>query len=515
LVLLLLLAWALSVPLAVVYPLHPDEALYGYWALRIGWGGDPWLASVPVYKPPLLPYLLTIGLALVGRSELSVRLLGLSSGLLMVPLSAALAHSLYHNLWTTAVAAVAVALSPLSLALSSTAFLDPPMVALGLAACLAASRGRTAWAGLLTGLSLAAKQTGLVWLPLVVTLYLIRSLAQSEPPNAPELIEGILLLGGTWLLIVGLVLGWDRVRIVQGAQSFWREGVVGYGGLRLIWPQEIWPRLRRWALTLRHIFAVPDAYGLLVVGLLFLMGRAIVHRFYTVERFIDLLLITFGLVYFLIHWLFAFPVWDRYFMPLVPVLAILGGRLFRFLIDLFQSMIDRLLRRRDAAGILDSGFPSRFLLGDKVLSKARWAIPVLILIALSITSVVYVVHRCDLIGGERATYAGMRDVTAFLRSCAEGSVVYHHWLGWQYHFYLFDAPLFLAYWPTPAWLAQDVMAFGEREPRYIVFPAWESSARVARALTDVGYRLKPVLNAPGYADEVSSFTVYRVESLSN
>ncbi len=503
LVALLLLAWVLRLPLATVHPLHPDEALYGYWALRIGWRGDPWLASVPVYKPPLLPYLLTLGLALAGRSELVVRWLGLSASLLTVSLTAALTQALYRDGWTMIVAAVAVALSPLAITFSATAFLDPPMVALGLAACLAAARGRSGGAGLLAGLSLAAKQTGLVWMPLIVILScsLATSSGGSRLRHAQSDLaaQSFLSLVGGWLVVVGLIFGWDAVRVSQGAQSFWREGIVGYGGVRLIWPQELWPRLAGWAATLRQVFASPVINVLLVIGLPFFVGQAIFRRLDALECFIDLVLIAFGLTYFLIHWLFAFPVWDRYFLPLVPVLALLMARTFHFLLC-----------------------RERFVLGRSLLphvAASAWvAISMLVLIALLIVPAIRVIrdrHNRYHVGGARAIYDGLGEVTAFLQARSEGAVVYHHWLGWQYHFYLFNAPVFLAYWPTPAWLARDVMAFGEREPRYIVFPAWESSARVGRALAQVGYRLTSVLEPSSRVEGASSFTVYRVESLAN
>ncbi len=179
LVALLLLAWALRLPPLLGNRFHPDEALYGYWGLLIGRGWDPWLAAAPVYKPPLLPYLVAGAQALFGNSggnsEFAVRLPGLAAGLLTVPLVAALAYALYRDRWTAAAAAVGVALSPFAILFSATAFTDPPMVALGLAACVAAARGRPGWAGLLAGLAFATKQTGLVWIPLALGVSLVQS----------------------------------------------------------------------------------------------------------------------------------------------------------------------------------------------------------------------------------------------------------------------------------------------------------------------------------------------------
>ena len=471
LVLLLLLAWALRLPPILDNRFHADEALYGYWGLLIGRGQDPWLAAAPVYKPPLLPYLVAGSQALFGNSEFTVRLPGLAAGLLTVPLVVALARAFYCDQWTTAAAAVGVALSPFAILLSATAFTDPPMVALGLAACVAAARGRPGWAGLLAGLSLATKQTGLVWLPLALGVNLI------QIPNPKSQIPKFVLC---FSLVVGLVFAWDGVRGAQGAESFWRLGITGYGGLRLIWPQELWPRLRGWSGLMRYFFVSPVVNGALVVGLPALAWNALTRR--TRESFADLLLISFSLIYLLLHWLWAFPVWDRYLLPLVPILAILLARILALFASYLRSTIGHL----------------------------SFDVYHLILVICHLSFVIFLAHSRYPVGGDHGAYDGIAQVAAFLCHLPEGSVVYQHWMGWHYKYYLFDAPVYLAYWPTPAWLARDVQAFGAQEPRYITFPSWESPARVERALAGVGYELAPVLTTTR-RDGTPSFTVYRVE----
>jgi len=59
------LAVSLALLSAVVLPLnlltiqrfHHDEALYATWALEIASGENPWLAEIPIDKPPLFLYL--------------------------------------------------------------------------------------------------------------------------------------------------------------------------------------------------------------------------------------------------------------------------------------------------------------------------------------------------------------------------------------------------------------------------------------------------------------------------
>lgn len=476
LVIITLLAWALRSSLISHYPLHPDEALYGYWGLLIGRGRDPWLATVPVYKPPLWPYLLAGTEALLGRSKFAVRLPGTFTGLLTVPLTAALARALYHNRRTACIAAIATALSPFTIAFSASAFLDPPMTALGLGACTAVLHNRPRWAGILAGLSFATKQTGLIWLPLIL---LFQAISSSRPRRQASAQPIQTLLG--FSLIVGLIFGWDAVRVARGAGGFWRVGLIGYGGLRLIWPQELAPRLRGWIATARHIFTSPVINGVLLIGLPLLTLQALKRRPRTREAFVDLTLISFSLIYFLLHWLIAFPVWARYLLPLAPVLAILLGR---------------------AIHTLASHLPGSPRTSSFVISS-------FIICSFVICSFVICSFGHHPITSDRAAYEGIEQATAFLERLPEGSVVYHHWLGWQYHFYLFDAPVYLAYWPTLSWLARDVQIFGEREPRYITFPAWESPARVEYALNGVGYGLQPALST-SRQDGTPSFTVYRI-----
>ncbi len=498
---ILLLAWALRLPLILNNHLHPDEALYGYWGLLVGSGRDPWLTTAPVYKPPLLPYLMAGTQALFSnsgtRSEFSLRLPGLAAGLLMAPLTAALAYALFRERWTAASAALGVALSPFAISFSATAFLDPLMVALGLAACVAAARDRPRWAGVLAGLSFATKQTGLVWIPLAALLQIsnlkhlhravvLRAVRVSRISAGLEqsAFSSVILFIAHCSLVILLVFAWDAVRVAQGAVSFWRVGVVGYGGLRLVWPHELWARIRSWLDLARYLFTSPVINGVLLMGLPVLAWRALTHRRYAREALMDLTLISFSLVYLFLHWLWAFPVWDRYLLPLIPVLAVLLGRVFTSLARSLQSVIVH-----------------------------RSLIHCLLFICLTLLAFNAVRSRYS-IGGNQGVYDGINQVAVFLSDLPEGSVVYHHWLGWHYHYHLFDAPVYLAYWPTPAWLAQDVQVFGAREPRYITFPSWELSTRVERALAGVGYKLEPVLTITR-RDGTLSFTIYHIQPLSD
>jgi 4-amino-4-deoxy-L-arabinose transferase-like glycosyltransferase len=490
LVVVLLLAWGLRLPVALGSRLHPDEALYGTWGLLIASGRDAWLAERPVYKPPLLPYLIAGAQALFGDSELSVRLPGLASGVLAVSAVAALSSALYRDPRVMLAAAVGMAFSPLAVYLFSSAFTDPVMVAAGIGACAAAARGYAGWAGVLGGLAFATKQTGLVWVPLVLGLG--QACASGLGWRVPR-------FAGGFLLVAVPPFAWDAVRMAQGATSFWSLGVSGYGGLRLIWPQDLWERLRGWADQLHGLFSSPVVDGVLLLGLPALLWRGVARRAYARGTLVDLLLISFVVIHFFLHWLWAFPIWDRYLLPVVPVLALLLARLAAAAVAGLQSAVRSLFL-----------FTSRSR--SVAACRSTLAAGCLVLAALLVPALGVARDGCP--GGACTAYDGIDEVAAFLGGLPEGTVVYEHWMGWQYGYYLFDDPLYLAHWPNPAWLARDVLVFGTTDARYIAFPAWESSARVERALAEVGYRLEPVL-ATVRRDGIPTYSVYRIQSRSS
>lgn len=480
---LLLVALALRLPPVLENRFHSDEALYGYWGLLIANWKDPGLVGVPVYKPPVMPYAVAAAQGFFGNSEFSVRLPGLVSGLLLVPLAAALARALYRDRHAALAAAVCVALSPFAILFSATAFTDLPMMALGLAACVVAARGKPTWAGLLAGLSFASKQTGLAWLPLVVAF---QSLYLGNPrPKA------LAVVVGSWLSVVALVAIWDLWRVAQGAEGFWSLGVSGYGGLRFIWPQELETRLRGWVDLSSYLFVSPVVNGLLLAGLPVLVARALIPARGTRTALVDLLLVSFVLAYAFLHWLWAFPIWDRYLLPLVPILAVLAARVL--------ALLARWLRRT----------LSRW-------SPAAGRLSALVCLGLMVAFLAPPARTASLsrypVGGDHGAYDGINEVAAYLNRLPGGTVVYQHWLGWIYNYYLFGGPISLAYWPTPAWLAGDVQAFGAGPPRYVAFPSWESSARAGRALAEVGFELEPVLSTTR-RDGQGSFVVYRIQPL--
>jgi 4-amino-4-deoxy-L-arabinose transferase-like glycosyltransferase len=491
----MLVAWLVRVQVALPGTLHPDEALYAYWGRLIASGRDPWLSSVPVYKPPLLPYIAAGSRLALGGPETTVRFLGLAAGLLTVALSAALARALYRDRWLAGPAAVVVALSPYGTLFSATLFPDPLMTVLGLGACVAATRRRASAAGLLAGLAFAAKQTGLVWAPLALVLLFARERALLRP--LARYLAGM-------AAPMGVVFGWDGARSVQGARGFWDVGVRGYGGLRVIWPHELVPRTAAWARLASDIGASPVLNGLMTGGLLLLTWSAFTRGRLTAVGLGDISLVGFGAVLLMLHWLLAFPAWDRYLLPLVPVYGVLAARIAREVQRRAFALADKL---RSRAG-RRRGHRHR-----RTRCAASQVAAQLALAATLVGPATRALAGELPIGGDRGASQGIEKVALWLADLPEGSVVYHHWQGWHYRYFLFDAPVFLAYWPHPAWLAEDVQAFGAGDARYVAFPHHESPDRVVQTLSAVGYGLKDVLLTRSTAGE-ATFALHRIVPLA-
>ena len=118
-------------------------------------------------------------------------------------------------------------------------------------------------------------------------------------------------------LIAASVLLWDRAR---GGLPFWVQQTVNYGGIRLIYASELGPRLAGWLDLLPYFFG--PIVGLLgLIGLPLLLYRDLTREARTRAAWIDLWLLTYAIGFVALHWLLAFPVWDRYLLILVPMFS--------------------------------------------------------------------------------------------------------------------------------------------------------------------------------------------------
>lgn len=468
LALILLGAAGLRVAPLTDFRFHPDEALFATLGRLIITGDDPLLAQTTllVDKPPLFYYTLAGGISVSWGSELSARLPGLFASLLTVALAARLAG----RLWGPAAAVVAaglVALSPFAILFAPTAFSDPLLVLWVLGALVAAAEGRALLAGVLAGLALATKQSAVLFVPLVLAVGLA---CTGSARRWWRFMPGL----GTVLVLVAL---WEWQRLAAGAaSSAWLAGLAINDPHGLAAVPELWPRVREWLDLLRY-FA---GSAVLSAALCALAAAApLLDGPPRREGLATLALALFTPGYLALHWLLAVPVFDRYLLPLVPLVALLAAR-----------TVSLLAVRYGEKQVLRAALPALVvLLLPGALRAARGGYP---------------------IGGDHGAYDGIDEVAAALRVLPEGGVVYDEALGWSLAYYLYDAEVYRAHVGGPEALAADLRAFGSgEEVRVLVLPGWQSHAPELIAVEVAGFEADVMLETRNRYGE-RSFVVYRL-----
>jgi 4-amino-4-deoxy-L-arabinose transferase-like glycosyltransferase len=467
-----------------------DEALYGYWGLQIATGADPMLNLEPVDKPPLYPYTLALAFLASGtttgglRAEAVARLPSLLASLAGIALTYSLGRSLYPDRWAGLLAAGLLAVSPFDLLFSSTAFTDPMLVGLVLASLLTASRGRLPAAGLLAGLAAATKQQALFFLPLIVA---VGALSPSRPERLQHRVAFAPVWRSGWLpfaLALGLVLAgalwWDAARIQR--PGFLEQSFISYGGLRPAQLPSLAQRAGEWLRLAAYFWASPWFNALWAAATVtWLIGW--LRGWAPPWTRIDLLLAGFVIAFLAIHWLVGFQVWDRYLLGIVPLAALLAARAF---VQLGRAVPNMAWRRCYALAL---PLALTLVLAGPVLAAARSELPV---------------------GGDHGAYDGIDRLAEHVRGQAPSStVLYHHWLGYHYHFYLYGTPLRLHWYPEPADLVQDATVY-RREPRFLAFPSFRDGEPARQALDAAGIALVPEYETRR-RDGTVSFWLYRLE----
>jgi 4-amino-4-deoxy-L-arabinose transferase-like glycosyltransferase len=446
------------------YPLHRDEALYGTWARMIAAGSDPALLTAWVDKPPLTLYALAGSFRLFGVSDASLRLPGLLASIATLPLAFGLARRILDRQGALLATAL-VAASPFAILFTPTAFTDPWLTMWIVAACWAALARRPFWAGVGLGLAVASKQTGVLVAPLVAALLVVAEAQRPEPTRGrwrwawSRCIKPFLRLLFGFGLVFGAVCWWDSLRWAK-RPSFWARSLDTYGGLFLA-PPAGWPeRAARWAEQLGYLFGTPA-----LTGLAMLLAGLAVRGTHGPRRPIILCLAAYLLGYLCLHFFVTFQPWDRYLLPLVPMLAILVAAGWR---------VSREAVTRRASRMYFGNIAMAIALGLVVFYPAWLGLA----------------GRLP-VGSDHNAYAGLDQVMSTLRTLAPRSIIYHHSLGWHLDFYLYGAHEQPVWWADVPTLAQDAAyaAAGDPDrPQWLVL-AWAGDAPVgAQALAALADR---------------------------
>lgn len=490
---------ALRVVWAFQAGLHPDEALYASWALRIADGNDLLLLAVYVDKPPFLPYLLAGIAALAGSSPASVaslqqlavigRLAAVAASLASLALLWDVARALYGRR-VAALAAAFFALSPLATRLSPSLLTDPWLVLWMLLGLWSAQRRRPWLAGIACGLAFASKQQALLILPLALAAFL---LFHSDSPSSRRPVaqrRALWRLLGGFALIAVIVLWWDSQRW-QWMPSYWERSATAYGGLSLIPLSQLGQHLAGWIEVLATVLGLP----LLLLAAILWAGRllaAIRERggqpapaaLPTAAGRFDLLLGLFLAGYLALHLVTSLAPWDRYALPLTPVLALLLARGAVW-------WVDRLVRRGQQRALL--------ALVAVVAAGSLWAM------------VLTATPRFPV--ADNAAYDGAPALAGHIRLAEPASpVVYHHRLGWHFGYFLYGSDSEVRWWQTPEDLAQQAARDAGRRQLVALTDA-EDRAGLEAALRVAGLALAPVTVAT-HPDGSPSASLYSVEPLA-
>ncbi len=457
--LLLLLGWALRIWDWGKFPLHPDEALYGYWARLIATGRDPALFSVYVDKPPLFIYSLAGAFRTFGLSVEAARFLNIAASFLSLPLLWGIARR-WYGAETAFWALGAYVLSPFAILFAPTMFTDPFLVLWVLASLWASGQGQFLLAGIAVGLAYASKQQSILFLPLVTGVLVLRA-GRNWRKWAP-------FLGGL-LPVLGLVTWWDSLRWAF-RPSFWDRSIATYGGIRLV-PAYHWAgKIAGWWRLLGMVYASPLVNAALAAAFLWLAVECIEKKS---SRQMSLLVVAFVPAYLALHVVVNFQVWDRYLLGIVPLLALVLGR-----------------------GIAATRWKWRPAVAMVVFTAVIWSMPGALAGELPV-------------GGDHRLHEGIDRVAAYLSETAPpGSVLYHHWLGWYWDFYLYDKPVEKRYYFGPEYLARNAEKIAHRG-MFLVMPAWKRVSPVREALDRDGLRLY-LLKKFHRKDGSLAFTVWRI-----
>lgn len=478
------------IPWAANLPLHHDEALYGTWARAIADGSDPLLLVPWVDKPPLVLYLLALSLKLFGPSEMSLRAPGMLASVLTVLATYGLAWRMAGRR-AALLAAALVALSPFAILFGPTAFTDPWLTLFVIGAAWAAVARQPVWSGALLGLACASKQQGVFGVPLILALLVTAEIPDVDPSRRAIVILkrlGLALLG--FAPVFGAVTYWDSLRW-HNRPSYWDQSLRTYGGVMLVPLAELPQRGAEWLRQIGYLSGAPAISALLLLAAVLSVrpGRIVADGTGGRPRW-TFLLAGYVLSYLFIHLIFSFQPWDRYLLPVLPLICILAGK-----------------------GLLDGWSTLRQCLPVRTV---KWA-PALLGLILVYGASLGVTAQIP-VGSNIRAYEGVAEAAHFLAQQPAGTTVYYDRLGWHLGYYLYDLPIERSWYDGPAKLAREAARVSKERPgtaQWLMMPRWEldSLDALTDALGGQGLVARPLATAVA-ADGTTGPTLYRIEQVS-
>lgn len=447
---------------------HPDEAYFMTFARNASVNGD-WMLSGALDKPPLSIYSSALSMMFIGTTtdangvlhldsrigEFSARLPNVLLAILLVAILMRLTFTVYGDARTAQIAGLLLATSPYLLAFGATAFTDMMLLFWLVVALWMSRSGHGIRAGLALALALWSKQQAVFYLPLIVACIIA---SRHEEPRPYKVLRFVFSLG---IGVICLLL-WDNAR---PETSIFLLGTINNSPDTLLAPvTSIGERLAIW-LNLASLLVSEGIITVLVVAIsVFVYGRHMRER----ERCIgwDTLFLSFIFIYSVIHIFTALNQYDRYLLPMLPLVVMLCAR-----------------------GI------ARFL-GHWMASGA--------LVVVMVTLGVMGVSNGYPIGGDGVNYGGIDEVATYLNRKPVATVIYDRWLGWELGYYMGQwTDKRRVYFPTPRELADGAVKLKEIGDRYLVAPKEQALDAWLDALETAGFTV--VLDW-----EHERFVVYRL-----
>ncbi len=495
---LLLLAGVFRVHLAVRDTrFGADEAFYATFARRAAAGGD-WMLSGPLDKPPLSIYLSALAMELFAlrydpvrgvwdvspqQGEFAVRIANVLASLIVVAVLGALARRLYARRSAGLLVLLLAALSPYLIVFGAAGFTDGLMLLCALLALLCVLRGHWLAAGMWLAAGIASKPQALLYLPLLLALPLLPPPSLRTRQTPLGLVGALLRLGLTLAVGMGLLGLWDAQRAAPA--SFWTLGAAYTNPERFVRAGEVLPRLEAFAAHGQYLLAS----ALVTVALLLLALFTLAGRVRCAPRrrdsAIDLLLLTYCTGYFALHWLIAFPVYDRYLLPLVPPMLLLT-----------------------AQGLTQAGSWLATHNGQRQTRQMLYALgrfaAMIVLLALLLGGAADASSGRCTIGTDGGRNRGIDLLADYLNSQQFGAIYYTYWLGFELDYYSGQwSDKRRVYYPAPDMLAADALLNSERQPRFLVLPAAMSAEPWLTVLRRAGFGVF-------WEVRIADFVVYRL-----
>lgn len=465
---------------------HPDEALFSAFARSAALNGA-WLFPGALDKPPLSLYTMALSMTAFATQERTILALDTRLGEFAARLPAALAsitliavtYALANRLYSPPsplsafsegagergrgfrgegiVAALCLTLSPYAIAFSAIAFTDGLMLLCMVVALWQIAAGRWSASGVWLALGFACKQQALFYLPLVIALGW--GLHPVGTWRAVSL-QAIRLFVPI-VLCVGALLIWDAARAQP--DSMFALAAANNAPWRLIRADEILPRLAVWLSHGGALLGAAPLTGALVALALVAVTVRIIRHPRRRKTLVDVILLTYILGYGLLHWLTAFNTYDRYLLPLLPLVCLLVARGVVGVSQILQ------FNRKLAVSLCLCAFVL-MLLPARDASEGRANV-----------------------GGDRGEHDDIDQVADFLNSLPLGAIIYDHWLGWELRYYLGEwTDKRCVYYPTPEALAADALRQPDPAPRYFPVPANQPAQPWLDALRAAGFKVTRV-----------------------